>query len=601
MTKDEEKIWRMRWSARTDKMWLARNILGYDRLVDHVHGPMTAKLQQFPVPFPKIALAHDVCANGKWKYRPWNDPYDLTGSRRALILFSRGYFKTTLNTITDIIQWLLNYPHLAYALIFASDQKGQDTLKNEIKAHFQYNQKLRELFPDYCPQKRVGDWGTAESFILPNRDAILQELKRPPRKEPSLSTISLDKSGTGMHYDVIKCSDIVEATNVLTPQQREQVKYRFGLLPNLLVKTPGKGSGWIHVEGTFYHADDLYSAMVKDWRKKTPEDRDWDIFIGGCFQRDTGKEAPRYDPLEMLLPFRLDKDKRRIPTWPEMDTIDKLEKEEKDAITGGYVFSCQRIVDIDAVNEEALRPLAIPIGWKKRADFRMVPVDYRVVVADLADTVGSKSNPSAIVTMAVDRAGRAYVEDIRHGKFTPIQIIDHLFEVNKMYRPIKLLIEDYAFTHGLRPSIERRETEVGIWPPWEFRPANRTTDKATRIINSLQPALKNDDLQFVDPIASSDGEGHVTLDRQPFFEELIRDELRGVTPFSTGSSDDVIDAISNFYIHREWLGKSFQRGGILAIKEDEERIQREYYDNALKKMLYDEVSPMQETMFNTGW
>src|SRR5690242_7438854 len=100
---DKDFLLNCRWRCRTDKLWLARNVLGYDRMVDHIHGPMASRLQQFPLPPSKEVRkeSDQVLDKGGFKYIPWNDPYDLKGSRRVLLLFSRGYFKTTMNTITD--------------------------------------------------------------------------------------------------------------------------------------------------------------------------------------------------------------------------------------------------------------------------------------------------------------------------------------------------------------------------------------------------------------------------------------------------------------------------------------------------------------------
>src|SRR5215831_5412857 len=123
-------LWQNRWRARTDKLWLANNVLGYDKLCEKIHGPMARKLQQFPLPTLEIARESDkILDNGSFQYTPWMDMYDLKGLRRLLILHSRGYMKTSLNTITDTIQWLLNYPQMALVILFATDQKGQDTLK----------------------------------------------------------------------------------------------------------------------------------------------------------------------------------------------------------------------------------------------------------------------------------------------------------------------------------------------------------------------------------------------------------------------------------------------------------------------------------------
>ena len=511
---------------------------------------------------------------------------------------------TTMNTITDTIQWILNYPHLGYAIFFSTGDKAEDTLKNEIKKHFQTNPRFRELFPDYCPTGRgISEWGNAQSIIVPNRDDILLKLGRPPRKEPTVSTLSIDKAGVGYHYDVIKCSDIVDPTNVMTPQMRKEVKYRFGLLKELLVKVPGKPKGgWINVEGTFYHYDDLYNDVIREWRKQLPEERIWDIFVGGCFQRDTGQEIPKYDPNEMLLPFRLDENGKRIPTWPEIDPLEKLEQEERDPIEGGLVFACQKILDMDAVQDEFLKPLQIPIGWVKREAFNSVPVVYRVVVGDFADTQGKKANPSCLCTFAVDRDGRAYLEDVRHGKFSAEELIGHMFDLQKTFNPFRFVIEDTAYVHGLKPSIDRISHKSGIYPNFVFHPAPRTTDKATRIINALQPAIKRGDLRLVEPFTGCD---------HRIVSQVLMDELRGVTPLSTGASDDIIDCCAYFFLDREWMGQELIKDGAYLTPEARLRLIMEMltpkqtpsivHQIALRKMVFEHPIQSTDGFSKAGW
>lgn len=336
-----EHLWQARWRARTDLLWLCKNVLEYTLVDPAVHGPMIAHLQQFPRPSLSIARGQDkILDNGKFLYTPDDFYKVLEGPRKRCLFFSRGYFKTSVNTIAHTIQWLLNYPQMAIADLFSVDKKAQDILKNSIKFHFQFNQKLRELFPDYCPQKRINDWGNSEAFVLANRDDVLRRLKLPPRVEPSVMAQSLDKGQAGYHFDVIKCSDIVEENNVQTPEQRAQVKKRFGLLPKMLVKRPDGLDGWIDLEGTFYHTEDLHADMVKEWRELNPDERRWSIFINGVFQRETGTATPKYDPNEMLLPFKKDANGKRVPTWPTADPIEKLEAEEKDPREGGWNFFC---------------------------------------------------------------------------------------------------------------------------------------------------------------------------------------------------------------------------------------------------------------------
>lgn len=553
---DMEFLWSRRWKARSDLEWLCKNVLDYT-LVDHdVHGPMIAHLQQFPLPPKEIARQKDMILDtGKFKYMP-GDPYvELEGWRRRMLLFSRGYFKTTVNTIAHAIQWLLNYPQISMALLFSVDSKAQDILKNSIKHHFQYNPKLRELFPEYCPQKRIADWGNAESFILPNRDVIRDLLQLPPRVEDSVSSQSLDKSQAGYHFDIIKCSDIVEENNVQTPAQRAQVLKRFGLLDKMLVKRPDGLDGWLDLEGTFYHPEDLHSVMIKHWLEEYSQGQShsWQIFVNGCFQRDTKGMPRNYDPWEMkYCPFLLDENGKRCPTWPSADPIEKLEKEEADPIVGGYTFATQRILDISA-DKSGNRPFADPVTYISREDFKRVPIVYHVTTVDLADTDGPKSNYSVILTAGYDRAGRAYVHDIQRGRWGPDEVVQRMFKTFTRFRPRRVVVEDYAYVHGLKPTIDRVSHMHGVYPPFEYVPADRGTRKIQKIMNALQGPFRRGingeaDLRFVDPLDAADDSNNKTL------RNALETEFAECTVFSTGSTDDILDALASQFLTREWSG-----------------------------------------------
>lgn len=613
---DLQFIWERRWKARSDLLWLCQNVLDYTLVNEKVHGPMIKHLQQFPLPDLDTARQRDkILDTGKFLYTPGDAYRELQGNRRRVLLFSRGYFKTTCNTIAHCIQWLLNYPQLALALLFSVDSKAQDILKNSIKAHFQYNNKLRELFPEYCPQKRVGDWGNAESFTVENRLDVLDRLGFPPRVEPSVMAQSLDKGQAGYHFDLIKCSDIVEENNVQTPAQREQVKKRFGLLPKMLVKRPDGLDGWIDLEGTFYHPADLHSDMVKQWIDEPTDDHRWSIFINGVFERDTKGMPRKYDPWEMkFCKFLTDENGKRVPTWPTADPIDKLEKEEKDPLEGGYVFATQRVLDISA-DTTGNRPFSDPVTWIAREDFLKVPIVFNVTTVDLADTDGPKSNYSVIVTCGYDRAGRCYCHSIKRGRWGPEETVRRLFDEWREFRPIRVVIEDYAYTHGLKPTIDRESHMKNEYPPFQFVPADRTQKKIQRITNALQAPFKHGvngpnsepDLRFVDPLDTKNEISNRTL------KSALETEFSECTMFSTGSTDDILDALANQFLTREWSGReglggvqgkltpeAFQR---LWDQAHNQKITEAEYLKARKRMIYeDEPQPKGlDPYAQTGW
>jgi len=533
-----------------------------------VHGPVIRHLQQFPMPTREQAMQSDlILDSGKFRYTPWGDPYlILEGNRRRLTFDSRSWYKTSLCTVAHTIQTLLNFPHLAMGIFFATDSKSQDVLKNGIKRHFQTNQKLRELFPEYCPQTRIMDWGTAENFVLPNRDAVLQRLGLPPRIEDSVKSLSLDKSKAGYHFDWIKCSDLVDDKNSISPSQRETIMQDFGLMPRLLVLRHDGTEGWIDVEGTFYHPDDLHNNLIKAWRETPKERRRWQIFIRGVFQRDIRESAciaagiePRethhFDPDEMLLPFALDVNGKRISNWPEADPIAKLEAEEVDIAEGGTRFASQRVLDFSA-DRTNNRPFMQGATWKSEEDYRHVPIDYRVMTVDLADTTGPKSNPSVITVAGFNRRGQCFVESIQRGKWGPDQTIKYILDTYAATNGVRFIsIEDYAFTRGLKPSLERaifkRSLDPLFKPPTiNYVKRDRSPNgKIKRIIQSLVPPFNAGELIFIEPLNAEDRTAKI-LGNPQSTRQALEEELRTCTAQSTGTSDDILDTLSDLFMTR---------------------------------------------------
>ncbi len=564
-----------------------------------VHGPMIQSLQQFPLPSVAEMYEADTWNGKTWRYKPIGSPYQvLPGPRRRLLLFSRGYFKTTTNTIAHTVQALLNFPQLAMALLFSTDKKAQDILSQGIRDQFRHNRKLRELFPDYCPRTRISDWGNSESFVLENRNDVLERMGLPARVEPSVMSQSIDKSQAGYHFDWIKGSDLVEANNCLTPQQRAQISYRVGLLPKLLVKRPDGLDGWIDIEGTFYHPEDLHMSMVNSWLEQEPQYRQWSVFIRGVFQRDYRNVAPeykKYTPEDLALPWLLDDLGKRVPTWKTAESIDKLEREEKDPLEGGFVFAAQRALDLKS-DKSSMRPFVGAIRWKSRTELAKVPIVYRLTTVDLADTVSVKSNNSVITTAGIDRTGRVYVEEILRGKWGPDETLDKIFDVFKRKKPFKLVVEDYAYVHGLKPSIERKQAQKLSYPPWHFVTPDRTNKKINRIVNTLQTPFATGDLMFAEDL-------HVDPEENRKLKLVVENEFHDCTLFSPGASDDILDTLSYLFLARDWFGAEAPAEAVYLRDQDvNEKLVADQYEKARKILLWgEEAKPFSHLDSRSGW
>lgn len=585
-----DHIWNLRWRARTDRFYFYNEVLGYKLLNKTIHGPIIERLQKFPKPTKEVALLSDVILpSGNFQYTPWLDPYTLEGSRKVLILDHRSSMKTTANTVCDTLYWLINFPHLAFAMIFATDKIAQDTME-ETKGHLQSNPRFRELFPDIVPHRRTNDWGTKEDFTIEGRNELLARMKRPPRKEPSVMSLSIDKSGTGYHVDVIKASDLVVPSNAQTPGERNKVVNRAGLLPKLLVHT----RGWIYIEGTFYHPDDLHARLVRDWLARLPSERSWDIFIRSIYKRDMGGKNPTYTPNDLQYRKWLkDADNHEVSIWSECEdpalrerfSWSEINRMRYDSIEGGLNWAYQYALDLDA-DESSDRPFNGPITWVMKEDFDRVPKAFNIVTVDLADTTNERSNPTVMTVSAFDRMGRCYVHDIRRGKFTAEQSIDLLFDLNKRYRPQKIFIEDYAYTHGLRPSIERQQTLTNQYLPLHYvKRERKPNEKTNRIIRALQPPYNSGELRFVDPLHTDESSARIV-------RNALESEFREVTAFSTGSSDDILDTLADIYLCREYFGpEGLRGGGYMQELAAQEQIQKEQYNRAWSSMTFEPSFP----------
>ena len=531
-----ERFRKARWLGRTNLLWLCNNVLGYKDVCEEVHGPILSIVQQFPEYSREAEKSQDKISQGSIKYVPRINPYDLEGKRRVLILDPRGGLKTTINCIAHTIQWILNFPHISILIVQANSQKAEDILR-EIKQHFQYNNVFRELYPDYCPQKHISDWGNRQEFDVPDQEGrakILEEYSRAglcpkSRKEHTCMTASIDKGTAGYHFDVIKFSDIVEENNTRTPDQMKQVIYTFNMMENLLVRP----TSWIDVEGTRYNSGDLYGVLIDMWERSEEFRNQWNVHVRSCWKRDFGDVAPRYTPDSLKLPFLRDEQNRYISWWPERMSYEDLKRKET---VDRYVFATQQLNDpVGFDDENKIFPLKY-IRWISREEFAKVPISFYQTTVDTAETVGIKSNNSCITTCAFDRFGRCYVVDVILGKMLPDKLIETLFEVCKKHKPARVLIEETSFVRGLKPSIKRREDMTNTYLPIDFLRRETTSSKLERVQNTLQPWFRAGEIVLLDDLVERD---HIIreFDRFP------------------GWDDDFLDTLADQFQNRDWFGR----------------------------------------------
>lgn len=540
------KIRKLRWRARTDLLFLAKEILDYKDVTEEVHGPLIRSLQQFPAPMTREEEEKDFWTGSTWRYTPIMPMQELPGKRRRLILDSRGFLKTTLNVQTHSIQWILNYPDIAMAVFQSSGEKAEAILL-EIRRHFQYNKKFRTLFPELCPQKRVDDFGTKAEFVIPGRSAEASS------REPTMKALSIDKGTAGYHFHVIKFSDIVEPENTKTKERCQAVIEAFNLAEDLLVSPVY----WMDVEGTRYNFADLYGAIIERYleQKRQGIEPQYQVFARGIYKKKTPDGSPqKFTPEELdeqKYPYLLDSRGERISWWPydasgnPRFTVEFLK--EKEAVNP-YAFSCQQLnnprggLDGREIFPDGLFA-TIPVDLFRKN----VRISHYDMTIDTAETQNNRSNYSAITVGAWDWAGRCYVTKIAHGKWLASELIVKIFQIYQQFRPASVKIEETSFVRGLKPTLEREQELRGIYLPLEFIKRETNISKRERIENTLEPWYRNGLLRFV--TNEHDREHTAGL-------EHLRTEMK---TFPLGKTDDIIDTVADLFQNKDAFGRLHAR------------------------------------------
>lgn len=531
---ERARILRVRHRARTDLMFLCREILGMRDVVREVHGPILDTVQSF-----EHCQGDDrILPNG----RPWYKTIDPEpsvaippGYRRRLILDPRSFLKTSINVEAHTIQWLLNFPDVAILIMHASEDKAKDILGN-ISEQFISNKRLRYYFPEYCPTaKQLKDFGNSEEFTTPARER--------PRKEPSVSIASVTKRTASSHYHVIKISDIVEETNATTEDFRTKVFRKFGLCFNLLIDP----HHWLDVEGTIYHLSDLYmTIMKKEWFGKEDGERTWKFHVRPVY-RKVGVET-EFTPDKLAEPYLWhDADgnvvdekapgARRVSWWPTwrngLPKFDWAVLEEMRNLDP-FNFAAQMLLNPIEASDEQTFPLD-KLRWVPAEVEKRIPADFYLISIDTASTQTRRSNFSVVTTCKWTRNGTQIMVDCARGKWLPDELVERVFQQIVKWRPLAVHIEKTDFVRGLWPSVDRKSNELGVWPNWIALPPDNQKSKEERIENTLRGPFIKGLLRFSTGLPEE-------------IKDALQQELAG---FPYLGMDDILDTLTDQYQERD--------------------------------------------------
>lgn len=517
--------------GRRDLLWLCNNILSYKDVSRHVHGPIIDALQKFPGRL-EILDPHTMQLV---KSEPRVPMEELEGPRNQLYLYPRGHLKSTIITMAHAIQWIVNYEDIRILIDTAISEQGERFCQ-EIKAHFQFNQRFRFLYPEYCPPARkVSDFGSKTEFTIPNR-------RRKWLKEPTVSTISVGRIIASGHFDVHKHSDLVDKGNISTPGLIKDVISHFGYTRPLREHySTAPHHSWVDVEGTPYDFSDLYQTIID-----AEEKRD-------------GKPGNEHEFSITIKSAIVDKS-LKLTLWPEKYPWDELMRIKNDPTVGPDMFSAQyemRCVPAEGGLSDRDHIKTFPHSKIKE----LIPFFRLHTTVDLAGMErDSDGDFTVLTTCGFDRDGRCYVLEILRGRFTPHHVIELLFNLKVRFPSlIDIKMEKDSHVRVLLPFVMREQEKRGVYLPIVTHKRDPRQTKQSRI-KALQPWFQTGIIRFADNI-----ECYLDL-----VDEVIR--------FPKFRRDDILDTLADQMQNRDSKGVT---SDVLPFPEDSPDVTN--WERSLKK------------------
>jgi predicted phage terminase large subunit-like protein len=328
---------------------------------------------------------------------------------------------------------------------------------------------------------------------------------------------------------------------------------------------------WIDVEGTRYHYDDVYGDIIEKELEKKRREGDaykplWKIHVRGAFKKvvphDCGYTEQQFTPDELRW-SRLTEDGHFVSHFPEKINHDGLEMLR---ITDEKTFASQQLNDPSDMSDTGMIPF--PMKYFRtisREDFKAnVKIMMYTAAVDTAETQSERSDYSAVTVVGWSAGGVGYVVDIRHGRWLPDTLVDQVFDVQRVWRPLSFKIEDVSYNRGLMPTFNRRmqtpqggRSDPDPFINFELIKRETTVTKIERIQNTLQPFYKAGQIVFLED-----------LDK---IEEVKKEFLQ----FKSTVHEDIIDTLSDHFQNREWFGR-------LAPREIQERDIQQAFTEALE-------------------
>ena len=491
MSPEERAQWDAdRYRAKTDQIFLAREILGLD-VVENPH-----------------AALFNLCLH-KQPGVPLNQ---LSPIKRRMILWPRGHAKTVCTRV-EMVQCILNYPNIRICFLSGSDSLSMLQLAALKQVFEKPTPEFLRLFPEMCLTSRqskkkvwtdhLDSLGTQHAFSVPCRTSQVAA-------EPTFSISTSKKVKAGSHFDLFFVDDIVNEQNYRNAAQLEKCYQDYLSLIPLLEPT-----GFLAVTGTRYSFGDTYERLAEMAQREGGANR-WILSIRDCYSqgncktcghaevfhdRDQNVAQPpctakgcackgfvsNGDLNAVLFPQVIKRDGN--PFGFTREILENIRAE-----IGNQNFSNQYLNNPIDVSEQMFT--SAMIGKATIFDQKLLPTYGAAGVYLVGDLAYSSENSDgdrdlSVIYVVQQFRGQIFITDCRFGRWSSNALVEETLKLMMEKRPNTIYFEKPAGpADALHNLLLARANQAGIAKmPLQWVKVSNAKDAKSIRINNLQAIL----------------------------------------------------------------------------------------------------------------
>lgn len=485
-----------RGKSKEDLHYLAKHLLGYNKITNHIHKRM----------------AKDI---------------DTPRYRFKLLLWPRGHYKSTLATESFSIQKLLRD---ADERILITNVKLDNSRKflRTIAAQFTHNARFRWAWRDWWLNEYANPYHKAQmkeklDWVVRDTQDELILLRPGSGREASITTGAVDASMVSQHYSTIIADDLINRDYVRTQEMVDKSITYFRDLLDLL-----DPDGDMVVIGTRWSHADLYNWIINEFGFKASMRVPEGIVPTPVVEASEAYEEEKKDWMISIMPTHPEN-----PIFPEEFTKDVLD--ELLRAKGSYEFGAQYLLNPTPAEHQKFKPEWI--NWyDKMPDVgrltTCITVDPAVSLKDGADRTG-------IIVCGYDKSNYMYLLDGINDRLTETELLEELFNLAVKYsRNSRFLLpigfEAVGFQQTYVYNFERMMMEKGQL--FAVEPIKRKKQSKEERILRLVPRIQHGFFAPRKMLKMSKREGEYDLMQRLLWE---------LTKFPFAGHDDLVDAMAD--------------------------------------------------------